>query len=121
MYGGKIRSVREWRGLTQENMATMLGIAQNTYSQYENNQVNISAKMMEKIADVLGVSVPELMSQQPAIINLQANKGSQQAIGYIETFVASQKELYEQMLAEKDKEIARLESIINKLLADNKR
>jgi transcriptional regulator with XRE-family HTH domain len=116
MYGIKIRMVRELRGLSQENVAARLGIAQNTYSKYENNQSKISAEMLENIAKVLEVSPMDLLSQQPAIVNFQPNQGTQQSIGHVDTVINNQKELYEQMLASKDEEIARMQRIIDSLL-----
>ncbi|MEO6979652.1 MAG: helix-turn-helix transcriptional regulator [Mucilaginibacter sp.] len=116
MYGEKIRLIREMRGLSQENVATLLGIGQNTYSRIETNQTRLDAKMLEKIADVFGVSPMDILSTQPAIINFQSNKGTQQSIGYVEHFDSGQKELYEKMLSSKEEEIKRLDAIIEKLL-----
>lgn len=115
MYGTKIRMVRELRGYSQEYMSERLGIAQNTYSKIETNQSKLSAENMKKIADVLEISPMDIISQQPAIINLQSNQGTQQAFGYIETFISSQKELYAQIIESKNLEITRLTNIINTL------
>ena len=116
MYGEKIRLIREMRGLSQENVATMLGIAQNSYSRIETNQTRLDAQTLEKLAGIFGVSPMDILSTQPAIINFQSNKGTQQSIGYVEHFDSGQKELYRQMLAAKDEEIRRLNSIIEGLL-----
>lgn len=110
----KLRMVRELRGLSQENIAARLGIAQNTYSKYENNQIKISAEMLEKLAEVLEVSPMDIMGQTPAVINFEQNHGT--LFGNIETMIIGQKELYEQMLASKDSEIARMQKIIDSLL-----
>jgi len=110
--------IREMRGLSQENVADSLNISQSTYSLYESNKVNISAEMLEKIAGILNVSPLDIMSQQPAIINFQSNQGTQQAIGHIDTYTATNKELYTEMLASKNAEIERLQKIIEKLLGE---
>ena len=114
--------VREMRTLSQENVAMRLGIAQNTYSGYENNQIKISAEMLEKIAEVLEVSPLDLMNQQPAIINLQSNQGTQ-GIAHIENFYGVQKDMIDKLIASKDAEIAskdieiqRMQKIIDSLL-----
>jgi transcriptional regulator with XRE-family HTH domain len=117
MYGDKIRLIREMRGLSQENVATLLGIGQNSYSRIETNQAKLDVKMLEKIADALGVSPMDILSTQPAIINFQSNKGTQQSIGYVEHFDSGKQELYEKMLGDKDREIERLNNIIEKLIA----
>jgi transcriptional regulator with XRE-family HTH domain len=116
MFGEKIRLIREMRGFSQENVAAKLGIAQNAYSRIELNQSKLESGMLVKVAEVLGVSPMDILSSQPAIINLQSNKGTQQSFGYVETVISGQKELYEKMLAAKDEEIARLNTLIDKLL-----
>lgn len=114
MYGQKIRMVRELRGLKQEHVASRLGIAQNTYSQYENNQIKITVETLQRIAEILEVNPMDLMSHQPAIIKLQSNMGTQ--LAYVENFISYQKEMYEEMIASKNVEIERLQSIIDNLL-----
>ena len=117
MYGEKIRLIREMRGFSQENVAAKLGIAQNSYSRIETNQSKLEAGMLTRIAEALEVSPMDILSNQPAIINFQSNKGTQQSFGYVENVIAGQKELYEKMLEGKDAEILRLNKIIEKLLA----
>jgi len=117
MFGEKIKLIREMRGFSQENVAAKLGIAQTAYSRIETNQTRLDSTMLVKLADVLGVSPMDILSNQPAIINLQSNKGTQQSFGYVETYMSGQKELYEKMLASKDEEIARLSKLIEKLVA----
>ena len=117
MYGEKIRLIRELRGFSQENVAAKLGIAQNTYSRIETNQTKLETGMLVKIAEVLEVQPMDILSSQPAIINFQSNKGTQQSFGYVENVIAGQKELFEKMLENKDQEIGRLNKIIEKLLA----
>jgi transcriptional regulator with XRE-family HTH domain len=117
MYGEKIRLIREMRGFSQENVAAKVGIAQNAYSRIETNQTKLEAGMLNRIAEVLGVSPMDILSSQPAIVNFQPNKGTQQSFGYVETVIGSQRELYEKLLESKDSEIARLNKIIERLLA----
>jgi transcriptional regulator with XRE-family HTH domain len=120
MYGEKIKMIREVRNLSQEFVADKLGIKQNSYSKIENNQTKLTAEMLQKIADVLQVSPMDIMNQQPAIINLQPNQGTQNAIGYIETFVSTQKELIDKIVSAKDSEINSLKQIIDKLIGEKK-
>lgn len=116
MYGDKIRAFRIMRGFTQEYVADKLNVAQNTYSKYENNGEKLPHEVLEKIANVLGVSVTDITSNTPIIINNQdSNKGTQ-GIGHIENFFTDQKELYEKMIAAKDKEIERLTKQLESLM-----
>lgn len=97
--------IREMRGLSQETVADKLNIKQNAYSKIETNQTRLTTEMLDKLSKVLEVSPLDIMSQQPAIVNFQPNQGTQQSIGYIETFVSTQKEIYDKLIASKDAEI----------------
>lgn len=103
------------KGFTQEYMAGELHVAQNTYSKYENNAEKLPHEVLERIAGVLGVSVSDITNNDPIIINNHAeNHGAQ---GKIENFYADQKELYQQMLDARDREIERLAKQVEMLMA----
>src|SRR5665647_2062756 len=92
MYGNKIRALRMLRGFSQEYMADKLEINQTTYSRIETNQQKLTAETLEKLAGILGVSVTDITSNEPLIIqNNASNYGAQ---GRIENFYADQKELF---------------------------
>ncbi|MBW4891115.1 helix-turn-helix transcriptional regulator [Mucilaginibacter sp. HMF5004] len=117
MFGEKIRVIRELRGLSQENVALKLGIAQNSYSKIERNETKLTTEMMTKIAAVLDVSPMDIITNQPAIINFQPNQGTQHSFGFVENYISNQKELMDKLLASKDEEIARLQKTIDSLIA----
>ena len=115
MHGSKIRAFRMLRGYSQEYMATQLGIEQSKYSRIETNQQKLTSDMLEEIAKSLGVSIADITSNEPVIIQNQAsNQGTQ--IGHNENFYADQKELFEKMIEGKDKEIERLAKQIESLM-----
>ena len=114
MYGDKIRSFRMIRGFTQEYMADQLRVAQNTYSKYENNGEKLPVETLEKIAKVLGVSVTDLISNTPVIINNQTSNHGTQA-GHVENLYADQKELFTKIIVSKDEEIKNLAAVISSL------
>lgn len=58
-----IRSIREDSDLTQQHLADMLNISQNTYSQYETGKIEWTASTLVKIADYFGVSVDYLLDR----------------------------------------------------------
>jgi len=116
--GNKIRTIREARGYSQEYVAAKLKIAQNTYSKLETNQTKLTTAALEKIAEVLEVSINDLLSEEPIVLNFNGtNHGAQGSFGLIEHFHAGQIELYEKIIAGKDEEIARMQKIIDGLLA----
>ena len=58
-----IRSLRIDNGLTQKQVAQMLGISQNTYSQYEIGVLNYPVEAIIKLADHYGVSTDYLLGR----------------------------------------------------------
>ena len=51
--GERIRELRMLRGLTQEELALLLYRKKNTISQYENDDVDLRASVIEQLAKVL--------------------------------------------------------------------
>lgn len=116
--GKKIRTLRELKGYSQEYVAGKLDIAQNTYSKIETSQTKLNTDVLEKIADILEVSINDLLSEEPMVVHFSGtNHGSQGNFGTIENFHAGQIELFEKILASKDEEIARMQKTIDGLLA----
>ena len=66
MYYPNIRALREDRDLKQRELAALLGMAQNTYSQYENGVIEWTAPLLVKLADYYGVSVDYLVKDHMA-------------------------------------------------------
>ena len=58
-----IRSLRIDRGLTQKQVAQLLGISQNTYSQYELGVLNYPVDALLTLADFYEVSVDYLLGR----------------------------------------------------------
>jgi transcriptional regulator with XRE-family HTH domain len=113
MYGDKIKTIRELRGYSQEYLSGKLGIAQNTYSKIETGQTKLSVDVLNKIADVLGVSPEDIISNQPAIINFKLNSSNHENNTHEKLT-----ELVEKIIASKDSEIQHLKEIITSLLKD---
>lgn len=64
--GTKIRTLREQRGLTQEALGQLCGCWQTTISMIENGSSAPSWNLAQKIANALGVTLPELVAIEPA-------------------------------------------------------
>ena len=58
---GRIRDLRNDRGLTQEDVAKILHISQNTYSQYEIGTTRYPLDAVVTLAEFYGVSVDYLV------------------------------------------------------------
>lgn len=61
-----IRNLREDRDLKQKDLATMLNVSQNTYSQYETGTIELTASTLIKLADFYDVSVDYLLGRRQA-------------------------------------------------------
>ncbi|EAC2635061.1 helix-turn-helix transcriptional regulator [Listeria monocytogenes] len=59
-----IRSIREDNDITQQQMANLLNVSQNTYSQYETGKIEWTATALIKIADYFDVSVDYLLDRK---------------------------------------------------------
>ena len=58
-----IRSLRIDRGLTQKEVAAVLGVSQNTYSQYEIGVLHYPVDAVIRLADFYGVSTDYLLGR----------------------------------------------------------
>ncbi len=60
--GWKICKLREFRNYTQEFMAAQLQISQRSYSRIEKDLVRIRIDHLNKIADILGIHIQDILS-----------------------------------------------------------
>ena len=58
-----IRSIRIDKGYTQKQIGEILGVSQNTYSQYEIGILNFPVDAIIKLADFYGVSTDYLLGR----------------------------------------------------------
>ena len=58
--GARIRTLRRARGFTQDRLAQSTGVSRSAVAQWEGNRAGHSAGMLERLADVLGVSISTL-------------------------------------------------------------
>jgi len=58
-----LRAIREDNDIKQKDVAKYLNISQNTYSQYENGVIALTAEVLIKLADYYDVSVDYLLDR----------------------------------------------------------
>ena len=58
-----LRDIREDRDLRQKDIAAVLNVSQNTYSQYETGVISLTAEVLIKLADYYGVSIDYLLDR----------------------------------------------------------
>lgn len=56
-----LKEVRQDHDITQQEVAAILGVAQNTYSQYENGKIELTAPVLIQLADYYQVSIDYLL------------------------------------------------------------
>ncbi len=63
MVFNNIKNLRVDRDIRQRDIAKLLNISQNTYSQYETGVIALTAEVLIKLADYYGVSVDYLLGR----------------------------------------------------------
>jgi transcriptional regulator with XRE-family HTH domain len=117
----KLKEIRKEKGYSHEYMAHQLGISQAAYSKLEKNETKLTVERLYKLAEILEVTVGELLEILPTNQFNQTNK--ENTTGYLQqtaNFYQESKEqnekimqLYEARLQDKDKIIKQLENLVN--------
>ena len=58
-----LRGIREDRDIRQKEIAKVLNVSQNTYSQYETGVISLTAEILIKLSDYYGVSIDYLLDR----------------------------------------------------------
>ena len=58
-----LRAIREDRDIKQREIAKILNVSQNTYSQYETGIISLTAEVLIKLSDFYGVSIDYLLDR----------------------------------------------------------
>lgn len=79
--GETISSLRKEKGMTQKELADMLGITDKAVSKWERNVAYPDIATIPALAEILGVSAEELLNAKAA--PAPANKGAEQIINLV--------------------------------------
>lgn len=60
----KLKELRKGKRLTQQEMANILGITQNSYSYWENGKVKIDNFSLKKLSDFFNVSIDYILGME---------------------------------------------------------
>ena len=60
-FNENLKAAREKRGMTQKEVADIIGVAKSTYSLYESGNREPNVQTIKKIADTLNVSADDLL------------------------------------------------------------
>lgn len=106
--GSRIRKLREGKGITQEAMSMDLELTQSNYGRLEKDDQRLNVPKLQKIAEVLNVSVSFLFGEKTAKVINQNNNENPNAYNvenlYQDNKIFTEKliEQYELRLKEKD-------------------
>lgn len=67
-----IKNIRKKRGLTQHDLAEMLGVSQGNLSAWEVGRVNIPSDQLIRLSEALNCSTDEILGldeQEPVLVN----------------------------------------------------
>lgn len=98
--GQRIAALRRDRGLTQVQLAEAMGVAQQTVAHYEAGRLRLLAGALPTLADVLGVSVEELVgTPNRRVAGKRGPKGKvQQQLEQIEALPKAKQRVIAQVL-----------------------
>lgn len=64
-----IKECRLKRGITVKEMAKMLNVSRNTYTNYENGSYEASYETLKRISEILNTSLDVLLDNGPFLLN----------------------------------------------------
>lgn len=116
--GEKIKKLREFRNFTQDYMAKSLEMTQAGYSRIERDEVDLNVTRLQQIAKLLNVEMGEVLgfNTQNLSFNTNANDNCIVYQNQTQNLLESERKQYEVRLAEKDKEIERLHTLLKESL-----
>ncbi|TAN51058.1 MAG: XRE family transcriptional regulator [Methylococcaceae bacterium] len=108
----KLRVMRQFKGWSQEELAEKIGYSVSGYAKIEHGETDINISKLEKIAEVLGVNLQQLLGlSEGNVFNVAENchyNLPQGSIVLTETQCAHELEKSRLLLQERDKEIGYL-------------
>jgi transcriptional regulator with XRE-family HTH domain len=112
MVGERIKKLRTKKGISQEYLSEQLGLTQSTLARIEQGKAKLAASLVPALCKTLEVEIEEIFSSEK--VRIENNTFNDSSIAYVEQLLNGQKELYEKLLAEKDRLIALLEAQLAK-------
>ena len=82
----QIRRLRMAHGITQVELAHRLGVSKQSVSNWESNNIQPSIELLEKIADLFGVTTDHLLGREPLRV-LDVSGLTAQQIAHLQVLV----------------------------------
>jgi transcriptional regulator with XRE-family HTH domain len=115
--GTKIKKLRELKNLTQEHMASVIGVTQSAYSRMELGETEITYSKLARIADELGMKPEDVIAfNESMVFNVMHNQTGNGLIIQNNALNNEERELYKLQIETLKEEVAYLKKIIDNLL-----
>jgi transcriptional regulator with XRE-family HTH domain len=115
--GTKIKKLRELKNLTQEHMASVIGVTQSAYSRLELGETDITYNKLARIAGELGMKPEDVIAfNESMVFNVMHNQTGNGLIIQNNTLVNEERDLYKLQIETLKEEVAYLKKIIDSLL-----
>ena len=63
-FGSRLKELRKKKGLTQQNMADVMGLTMRNYQRYEYGMINVPATTLNFFADYFNVTADYLLGRE---------------------------------------------------------
>lgn len=114
--GVKIRKIRELKNLTQEHLASELGISQEYYSRLESGQVKLSLDRLQQIAAAMDIDPIGLLAFDETQYFHQVSHSQIGSGQYIhQAYTEEERKLYQAQIARLEQEVAFLRQLLERL------
>ena len=97
-FGKRVAAARRERGLTQRELAELLGVSQKMVEYYERRASNVTADVVCKLSEVLNVTADELLGTSPQKAKPGPKSKLQRQIEQIERLPQSKQKAIVQVL-----------------------
>ena len=77
--GANVKRLREERGLSVIDAAAELGVGRQYWYLIEKGEANMTLEKLELVADILGVSVPELLGHDVSVLGQSRSAKAQRS------------------------------------------
>lgn len=82
----RLKELRTGAGLTQQDVAKLLGVERSTYVKYERGSSDPPTSTLIRLADYFGVSVDFIIGHTPSLSSVMPPKVSKNDISILEKF-----------------------------------
>ena len=86
MLNQRIREVRQARGMSQVELAGLMGVTKQSVSNWKSNNIQPSIELLEKTADLFGVTTDYLLGREPLRV-LDVSGLTAQQIAHLQVLV----------------------------------